>query len=155
MRARVLIVDNEPEMLQLMRMLIREHTAYEPVTTNNPLEALEVVRQGGISLVITGLKMQGLDGIGLLTAIKGMDRDMPVIVMTAHGALESAMEVMKKGGFDFIVKPFRKERMLFAIRNALIWSKLTRENKELRDHLKEGKDLLRPASRDYALSGAP
>jgi len=136
MPEKLLIVDDEPDMLKLLSMIIREKTPYEVTTTNNPLEALDFVKKGGFDIVIADLKMPGLDGIELLDAVKRVDQDIPVVIMTAYGTVESAAETIEKGGFDFITKPFRKEQILMTIDKALKWLKLQRENKMLRDQLK-------------------
>jgi len=137
MPERLLIVDDEPDMLKLLSMIIREKTPYVAVTTNNPLEALEFAKKGGFDLVIADLKMPGLDGIELLEAIKKADEEIPVIIMTAYGTVESAMETMRKGAFDFITKPFKKEQMLYTIDKALKWVRLQRENRMLKERLKK------------------
>ncbi len=136
MPEKLLIVDDEPDMLKLLSMIIREKTSYEVITTNNPLEARDLVSKGGFDMVIADLKMPGLDGIELLDAVKRVDQDIPVIIITAYGTVESAAETIEKGGFDFITKPFRKEQILMTIDKALKWLKLQRENKMLRDQLK-------------------
>jgi len=136
MAEKILIVDDEPDMLKLLNMIIKEKTPYETLTTNNPLEALELSKQGGFDLVIADLKMPGLDGMELLEAIKRTDADMPVIIITAYGTVESAVESMQKGGFDFITKPFRKEQILYTIDKALKMVKLNKENKMLKEQLK-------------------
>jgi DNA-binding NtrC family response regulator len=136
MPEKLLIVDDEPDMLKLLSMIIREKTPYEVTTTNNPLEALDFVKKGGFDIVIADLKMPGLDGIELLDAVKRVDQDIPVIIITAYGTVESAAETIEKGGFDFITKPFRKEQILMTIDKALKWLKLQRENKMLKDQLK-------------------
>lgn len=136
MPEKLLIVDDEPDMLKLLSMIIREKTPYEVITTNNPLEAYELAKEGGFDLVIADLKMPGLDGIELLEAVKRMDEDIPVIIITAYGTVESAMEAIQKGGFDFITKPFKKEQILFTIDKAMKWLKLQKENKMLREQLK-------------------
>ena len=138
MPEKLLIVDDEPDMLKLLSMIIREKTPYEAVTTNNPHEALELAKQGGFTLVITDLKMPGLDGIELLEAVKRVDADIPVIFITAYGTLESSIETMQKGGFDFITKPFKKEQMLFTIEKAMKFVALQRENRMLKEQLKKG-----------------
>jgi DNA-binding NtrC family response regulator len=137
MPEKILIVDDEPDMLKLLAMIIREKTPYEVTTTNNPLEARELVKQGGFDLVITDLKMPGLDGIELLDAIKSVDEDIPLIIITAFATVEAATEAIQKGGFDFITKPFRKEHILFTIDKALKWLKVQRENKTLKEQLKK------------------
>lgn len=137
MAERILIVDDEPDMLKLLGMILREKTSYEITTTNNPIEARELVKQGGFDLVISDLKMPGLDGIEIIDAVKKVDVDIPVIIITAFASVESASEAIQKGGFDFITKPFRKEQILFTIDKALKWLKVQRENKMLRDQLKK------------------
>ncbi|MBU4320430.1 MAG: response regulator [Nitrospinae bacterium] len=137
MPERILAVDDEPDMLKLLSMIIREKTPYEIVTTNNPLEALEMAKKGGFDIVIADLKMPGLDGMELLEAIKRTDADIPVIIITAYGTVESAVESMQKGGFDFITKPFKKEQILFTIDKALKFVSLQKENKVLKEWLKK------------------
>jgi DNA-binding NtrC family response regulator len=114
---------------------MKEKTPYEITTTNNPLEALELVKRGGFDLIIADLKMPGLDGMELLDSIKRIHEDIPVIIITAYGTVEAAVETMNKGGFDFITKPFRKEQILFTIDKAMKWAKLQKENRELKARL--------------------
>ncbi|MBM4146272.1 MAG: sigma-54-dependent Fis family transcriptional regulator [Nitrospira sp.] len=137
MMAKILIVDDEPDMLKLLSMILREKTSYETTTTNNPLEAIELMKQGGFDLVISDLKMPGLDGLEIIDAVRKIDEDIPVIIITAFASLESASEAIKKGGFDFITKPFRREQILFTIDKALKWLKLQKENKALKEQIKK------------------
>jgi len=137
MAGKILIVDDELDMLKLLSMIIKEKTPYEVTTTNNPLEAVELAKQGGIDLVITDLKMPGLDGIEVLEAVKKDDPDRPVIFITAYATVESASEAIQKGGFDFITKPFRKEQILFTIDRAMKWIAMQKENKLLKEQLKK------------------
>lgn len=139
MPEKILAVDDEPDMLKLLSMIIREKTPYEITTTNNPIEALELAKKGGFDLVIADLKMPGLDGVELLEGIKRIDEDIPVIIITAYGTIESATETMHKGAFDFITKPFRKEQILYTIEKAFKWLRLQRENKMLKEELKKVK----------------
>jgi DNA-binding NtrC family response regulator len=136
MPEKLLIVDDEPDMLKLLGMIIRDKTPYETITTNNPTEALDLVQKGGYDLVITDLKMPGLDGVEMLEAVKKLDADIPVIIMTAYGTVETAEEALSKGAFDFITKPFRKEQILFTIEKALKWLRLQRENQKLKEQIK-------------------
>ena len=137
MAEKILIVDDEPDMLKLLSMILREKTSYEITTTNNPIEAIELAKQGGFDLVISDLKMPGLDGMEIIDAVKKIDEDIPVIIITAFASVESASEAIQKGGFDFITKPFRKEQILFTIDKALKWLKVQRENKMLKEQLKK------------------
>jgi len=135
--AKILIIDDEPDMLKLLSMILREKTAYEITTTNNPVEAVELVKKGGFDLVISDLKMPGIDGMEIIDAVKSVDVDTPVIIITAFASVESATEAIQKGGFDFITKPFRKEQILFTIEKALKWLNVQRENKMLKEQLKK------------------
>jgi DNA-binding NtrC family response regulator len=137
MAEKILIVDDEPDMLKLLSMILREKTSYEITTTNNPMEAIELAKQGGFDLVISDLKMPGLDGMEIIDAVKKIDEDIPVIIITAFASVESASEAIQKGGFDFITKPFRKEQILFTIDKAFKWLKVQKENKMLREQLKK------------------
>ena len=136
MPAKILAVDDEPDMLKLLSMIVREKTPHQIVTTNNPLEALEIVKQGAIDIVIADLKMPGLDGSELLDAVRKVDKDIPVVIITAFATEEAAAETLEKGGFDFIIKPFRKEQILTTIDKAIKWTQMQRENRELRAKLK-------------------
>lgn len=136
MAERILIVDDEPDMLKLLSMILKEKTPYEVVTTNNPVEAVEMVRNQNFDIVITDLKMPGLDGLQLLEEVKKKDEDVPVIIITAYGTIDAATEAIEKGGFDFITKPFKKEQILFTIEKALKWLRVQRENRMLREKLK-------------------
>jgi len=136
MTATILAVDDEPDMLKLLSMIIKEKTQHRIITTNNPLEALTIVKQGGIDLMIADLKMPGLDGSELLDAVKAVDKNIPVVIMTAFASEEAAEETLQKGGFDFIIKPFRKEQILSTIDKALKWTEMQKENRELKAKLK-------------------
>lgn len=136
MSEKILIVDDEPDMLKLLSMILKEKTPYQVTTTNNPFEAIDLVKKIAFDLVIADLKMPGLDGLQLLEQIKKTNEDTPVIIITAFGTMEAADEAMQKGGFDFITKPFRKEQILFTIEKAIKWLKVQRENKLLKEKLK-------------------
>ncbi|KAF0180789.1 MAG: FrgC [Nitrospirae bacterium] len=135
MSERLLIVDDEPDMLRLLSMIIKANTPYEFITTNNPVEALELARKGGFDVMLTDLKMPGLDGIELLNAVRSFDQDIPIIIITAYATAESAAEAMDKNAFDFITKPFRKEQIIFTIEKAIKWLRTHRENKLLKEKL--------------------
>jgi len=136
MAEKILIIDDEPDMLKLLSMILKEKTPYEVYTTNNPMEAVELVKNGDFDLIITDLKMPGLDGLQLLEEVKKKDEDIPVIIITAYGTIDAATEAIEKGGFDFITKPFKKEQILFTIEKAMKWLKVQRENRMLKEKLK-------------------
>ncbi len=135
---RILAVDDELDMLALLKMIVEGYSDHQVTTTNNPLEAAELLEKDSFDLILTDLKMPGLDGMELLARAKQRDEDALVLVITAYGSLESAEEAMAKGAFDFITKPFRKEQILLAIDKAMRWREMVRQNKELKQRL-EGK----------------
>ncbi len=137
MAEKILIVDDEPDMLKLLSMTLQKKTPYHVTITNNPVEALTLAKSGEFDLVITDLKMPGLDGMELLDAVKKINPDTPVIMITAYGTIESASEAMSKGGFDFITKPFRIEQILFTIEKAIKWLNLQKENRLLKEQLQK------------------
>lgn len=135
---RILAVDDELDMLALLKMIIEGYSEHQVITTNNPLEAAELLEKEQFDLVLTDLKMPGMDGMELLDKAKNREEDALVMVITAYGSLESAEEAMAKGAFDFITKPFRKEQILLAIDKAIRWREMVRQNRELKQRL-EGK----------------
>ncbi len=138
MPGKILIIDDEPDMLDMLEMIITDKTAHEVVTTNNPLELEVFLQNGDLNMVITDLKMPGRDGIEVIDTVKRHDPSLPVIVITAFGTLESAEDAVRRGAYDFITKPFRKEQILVAIERALEWQRITRENRELKRRVQAG-----------------
>jgi DNA-binding NtrC family response regulator len=135
MPQRVLVIDDELDMLMLLRMIIEDNTDYEVETTNNPSEALKMIRENDYDLVISDLKMPGMDGLELCDEVREIDQDLPLIMITAYGSLETSEEAMKKGVADFITKPFRKDSILFTMKRVLELARIKRENVELKKKL--------------------
>ncbi len=132
---RILAVDDELDMLTLIRMIIEGYSKHEVTTTNTPMEVAELLSKEQFDLIITDLKMPGMDGMELLDLAKKHDKDVLVLMVTAFGSLESAEEAVRKGAFDYISKPFRKEQLLLAVDKALRWQEMARQNQELRSLL--------------------
>ncbi len=137
MRGSILIVDDKPEMLILLQRIINEETDHEVVTETNPVKALEQLQQRSFDLVFTDLRMPQLDGISLLEQIKKNDPQASVIIMTAFGTIETAVEATQKGAYDYITKPFRRERILLTIDKVMQWRRVTSENRLLWEALTE------------------
>ena len=132
MPERILVVDDEPNMLRLLKTILMDKTGYEVTTTNNPLEVSKLLQEGQFDLVITDLKMPLVDGIDLIGIVRTHDATMPIIVITAYGTIETAEEAIQKGAYDFITKPFRKETILITIKRALEWKQMQGELAELK-----------------------
>jgi DNA-binding NtrC family response regulator len=137
MPGRILIVDDEKDMLSLLRRMITEERDYEVVTEHDPRRALERFREQPAELVITDLKMPGMDGITLLEAVKKLRPKTAVVVLTAFATIETAVEATRKGAFDYVTKPFRQERILLTVDKAMRWQEMVRENLALRRALAE------------------
>ncbi len=139
MPERILVIDDEVDMLTLLRMIIEDNTDYEVETTNSPSEGIKLLTEKNIDLVITDLKMPGLDGIELFDEFKEIKPDVPVIIITAYGSLETADEALEKGVADFIPKPFRKDSILFTIKRVLELARTKKENIDLKRKLEDKK----------------
>jgi DNA-binding NtrC family response regulator len=132
MPERILVVDDEPNMLRLLKTILMDKTGYEVTTTNNPLEVSKLLQEGHYDLLVTDLKMPLVDGIDLIGIVKNIEAAMPIIVITAYGTIETAEEAIQKGAYDFITKPFRKETILITIKRALEWKQMQGELAELK-----------------------
>jgi len=129
---RILVVDDEPNMLRLLKTILMDKTGYEVTTTNNPLEVSKLLQEDHYDLVVTDLKMPLVDGIDLIGIVKNIEPTIPIIVITAYGTIETAEEAIQKGAYDFITKPFRKETILITIKRALEWKRMQGELAELK-----------------------
>jgi len=127
MEQRILAIDDEPHMLKLLERIVTEKTSYRITTTTNSLEVPKILEKNQYDLIITDLKMPGLDGIDLLRLIREKNRPEEVIIITAFGSLETAVEALSRGVFDYITKPFKKEQILFTMDRAMRWQRLKRE----------------------------
>jgi DNA-binding NtrC family response regulator len=128
MKQRILAVDDEPHMLRLMERIITEKTPYQITTTNNSLEVPEILEKEEFDLIIMDLKMPGMDGLDLLRHVKEKERFEEVVIITAFGSLETAIEALSLGVFDYITKPFKKEQIIFTINRAMRWQHMRRES---------------------------
>ena len=115
--AKILVVDDEPRILLLMQSLLKTN-GYTVVTAKDGASAIELVRGGGIDIAVTDLRMQPMDGMSLFKEIHAIAPDMPVILLTAYASVETAIEAMKLGIFDYITKPFKVDDMVACLKRA-------------------------------------
>jgi two-component system, NtrC family, response regulator HydG len=135
----VLVVDDEEaNRLTLERILVREKMRV--IHAPNGRSAIEKLQTMGADLILTDLKMPGMDGMTLLRAAKELDKDIEVILMTAYGTVENAVEAMKDGAYDFITKPLRRSDIVRAVHRALEKRALIVENRSLRNQLTQSSD---------------
>ena len=115
--SRILIVDDEPRILLLMKGLLKTN-GYEVETAKDGAAALEIVKAGGVDIVVTDLRMQPMDGMALFREVRAASPDIPVILLTAYASVETAIDAMKSGIFDYLTKPFKVEDMLACLKRA-------------------------------------
>ena len=115
--SKILIVDDEPRILLLMQSLLKAN-GYTVVAARDGEGALEIVRGGGIDIAVTDLRMQPMDGMTLFKEIHEIAPAMPVILLTAYASVETAVEAMKLGIFDYITKPFKVDDMVSCLKRA-------------------------------------
>lgn len=128
----ILIVDDEPN-YQIVLSEILKDEGYEVFTANSGLAGLPVVYSTDLDLVLSDMKMPGMDGIGLLAKIKEYNKELPVILITAYAEVEKAVEAMRLGAFTYLAKPFSNEQLLASVHKALEHYGLIREIRRLRD----------------------
>ena len=130
----ILIVDDEKNYLVVLEALLGPE-GYETITADSGPNALRFIRGSDLDLVITDMKMPGMSGMELLEESKQIKPELPVIMMTAYGTIELAVEAMKKQAYDYITKPFQNEELKLIIKKALENSRLIKENRRLSDAL--------------------
>jgi DNA-binding NtrC family response regulator len=137
MGGKILIVDDEKDMLILLQRIISEETDHEVFTETNPFSALELFKEVPFDLVLTDLKMPKMDGIKLLEEFKKIRPMVFVVILTAFATVETAVEAIQKGAYDYLIKPFRRERISLTINRVMKWQEIVRENLSLRQALAE------------------
>jgi len=114
----ILIVDDEENMRSILARLLTS-AGYAVLTAAGAAEAMKLVNKHAVALTITDLVMPGTDGMQLLIALKDTDPSMPVIMLTAYGTIETAVAAMKKGAYDYVLKPFDNDEILFVVKKAI------------------------------------
>ena len=140
MKGRILVVDDEGIQREIIRDIL-EDQGYEVAALGGGVEALEYIKSSSIDVILTDLRMPGMDGVELLQHIKEFDPEIIVVVITAYGSFESAVEAVKKGAYDYLAKPLDKEQLTLVVERALHRKQLTDENRSLRQELQERHDF--------------
>ena len=131
---RILIIDDEAPIRRVLRDIL-ENESYQVDDAATGMEALQIIKDQDFDAVFCDIKMPEMDGIEVLEAIR-KESDVPVIMLSGHGTIETAVEAIKKGAFDFIPKPPDLNRLLITLRNALDKKNLATENKVLKKAVK-------------------
>jgi two-component system NtrC family response regulator len=131
---KILIVDDEKNYPFVLSAVFEEE-GYHTITASSGVEALEKIQAHDIDLVLTDIKMPGMDGMVLMSHIKAHHPDIPIIMMTAHGTVEKGEEAVKKGAHSYIFKPFQNEQLILSVKIALNMYRMMRQNKRLQKEL--------------------
>jgi two-component system response regulator GlrR len=141
---KILVVDDDVSILKVLQMRL-ESEQYAVVAASEIREAKERIAEESFDIALLDLKLDGGTGIELMKSLREVDPDLPVIILTAYGTIESAVEAMKEGAYSYLTKPFDNRELLVQIRNGIEKSKLSREVKRLRSMLKadfEGQNII-------------
>ncbi len=131
----VLIVDDEKNYPLILEAVLEEE-GFNAITANSGEEALEILKEIDVNLVLTDMKMRSMSGIALLETIKKRHTNIPVIIMTAYGTIDKAVEAMRKGADNYILKPFDNNSLIIHINKSLNIYHILQENKRLRSAVK-------------------
>lgn len=137
MTSRILVVDDEDKMRRLLEMALLA-MGFDVVQAADGREALTRFAESPVDLILTDLRMPNLDGLGLLRTLRERGEEVPVVVLTAHGSVESAVEAMKLGAVDYIIRPFEMATVELAVTRALAMEHVQRENRFLREEMERG-----------------
>ena len=129
----ILVVEDEVRMQRILEVNLRDR--YNVLLASNGEEALDIVKGNDVNLILTDMKMPGKDGISLLHDVKAFAPDIPVILITAYGTVESAVQAMKEGAYDYILKPLKMDEIEMVVEKALSHARLIDENRYLRGEL--------------------
>ena len=130
-KARILVIDDEAAIRESLKMTL-EYEGYEFIGAATGQEGLALVERDAPDLVLLDVKMPGMDGLEVLDRLRAMNEQLPVLVISGHGTISTAVEATRKGASDFIEKPFASERILVSLKNALDKQRLSDENRSLK-----------------------
>ncbi|MEK6532847.1 MAG: response regulator, partial [Nitrospirota bacterium] len=134
--AKILVIDDDAVARELLADALKKD-GHEVESFSNGTDALARGQQALFDLVLTDIRMGTVDGLTVLREFKRFSPDTSIVLLTAFGSLEGAIEGIKQGAFDYLAKPFRKEEVKLVVQRALDHCKLVRENKRFRVELKE------------------
>ena len=136
MSGKILVVDDEAIQRDIVRDIL-EDQGHDVVALGSGDEALAYITTSPVDVILTDLRMPGMDGVELLQHIKAFDSEIVVVVITAYGSFESAVNAVKKGAYDYLAKPLEKEQLTLVVERALSRKRLADENRSLRQELQE------------------
>ncbi|MCM8798750.1 MAG: response regulator [Candidatus Omnitrophica bacterium] len=134
--AKILVVDDDPLILETMKDIL-EIEGFQPLLSSQAQEGLEIIKRDNPDLVITDIKMPGVNGLEFLQRVKEISPELPVIIITGFASLESAIEALREGAYDYLIKPFEVEKIIAIIKRAIKEKMLAEKNKFLLQELQE------------------
>jgi len=134
---KILVVDDEQSMTQFLSIVLRKE-GYQVTAVSNGRDALERAKAENFDVIITDIKMPGMDGIQLLNQLKKYDPSLPVVIMTAYASQQSAIDAVNHGAFQYLIKNAKNDEIKLVVRNALEMRKVRSENLFLKRELKKG-----------------
>ncbi|HXZ34625.1 MAG TPA: sigma-54 dependent transcriptional regulator [Thermodesulfobacteriota bacterium] len=141
MAKQILVVDDEERIRQSLNGILKDE-GYEVVESKDGVQALKQLENDPPDLVLLDIWMPGMDGMEVLERMKGQIPNLPVIMISGHGNIELAVKAVKLGAYDFIEKPLSLEKVLLAVNNALLFSKLEQENRALRQEVERKYEIV-------------
>lgn len=139
--SRVRVIDNDPDMLATMEIALQA-AGFETELFSNAEAALEGIDPDYAGVILSDVRMPGMDGLALFTALRRIDADLPVILMSGHGDIDMAVGAMRDGAWDFLTKPVGLDPLRSALRRACEARHLVLENRLLRHSIDAGDDML-------------
>ena len=133
-KKRIMLIDNEEGLCRMMEAVLAD-SGYAVKGYTRSFEAVEEFKAGDWDLVVSDIKMPGMDGLEVLQRIKAKDPLVPVIMITAYATVETSIQALRRGAYDMVTKPFEPEELLYRVKNALKHTQLLEENRELREEL--------------------
>lgn len=139
--ARILAVDDESSIRETLRSIL-ETEGYAVEVAQGGHEAIDSFKNQNFDVVLCDVKMQGMDGIEVLVALRELAPDLPVIMISGHGTIDTAVESLRKGAYDYIQKPLDLNRLLVSLRNALDRNSLVAETQRLRQKVQQESEIV-------------
>lgn len=139
--SRILVIDDERSIRNTLKEIL-EFEKYQVELAEDGIKALELIKTNDFDVILCDIKMPGMDGIEVLQKIEDLNHDTPVVMISGHGNIDTAVESIKKGAFDFIEKPLDLNRLLITLRNAMDKSNLITETKVLRKKVGKRYDIV-------------
>ncbi|MBI5125146.1 MAG: sigma-54-dependent Fis family transcriptional regulator, partial [Planctomycetes bacterium] len=145
----IFVVDDEPDMVKGLVLVLRE--IGEVGTAPTAEEALEYIKRNPVDVLVTDVRMPGIGGISLLEKIKEFRPKIEVIVLTAYGSIESAIDAMKKGAYHYVTKPFNNDELLIVVQRALQDKRFHEELEYLREKVNKAHVFESIIGRDWKM----